>query len=214
MSRPIAVASALVVAVVVGASWWAFRDDVPLWKPQSSRNTSDAAKTSTKTRSGAVKGQFVPTPENSREAQQIGGGIVILEESAETARSLHAPESTVQQDLEILSSLIEFFRRANNQANPVGGLNEEIVEQLCGQNDKRFAVIPPGHPSINPSGQLVDRWGTPYFFHPVSSKVMGIRSAGPDQKFWNEDDVQVGEENSVANVDSEPSAAPKEEVPK
>ncbi|MDQ3621119.1 MAG: hypothetical protein M3463_01310, partial [Verrucomicrobiota bacterium] len=136
-------------------------------------------------------------PENSREAQ-IAGRVLIVNDIAETARSLHAPESTVEEDLEILQSLIEFFRRTNNQTNPAGGLNEEIVNQLRGQNDKRLAVIPPDHPSINPGGQLVDRWGTPYFFHPVSRTILEIRSAGPDQKLWTADDVQVGGEESGA----------------
>ncbi|MDQ3621370.1 MAG: hypothetical protein M3463_02635, partial [Verrucomicrobiota bacterium] len=63
-------------------------------------------------RNGAFKKQFVPTPENSRQAQ-ITGRVLIVNDIAETARSLHAPESTVEEDLEILQSLIEFFRRTN-----------------------------------------------------------------------------------------------------
>ena len=38
-------------------------------------------------------------------------------------------------------------------------------------------------------GELVDRWGTPYFFHSVSAEKMEIVSAGPDKELWTDDDV-------------------------
>ena len=38
-------------------------------------------------------------------------------------------------------------------------------------------------------GQLVDRWGTAYWFHPNSSYQMEIRSAGPDKNLFTADDV-------------------------
>jgi hypothetical protein len=36
---------------------------------------------------------------------------------------------------------------------------------------------------------LLDRWGTPYYFHPIARNVLGLRSAGPDGKLWTADDV-------------------------
>jgi len=36
---------------------------------------------------------------------------------------------------------------------------------------------------------LIDRWGTPYFFHVLSNTGMEIRSAGQDGEFYTEDDA-------------------------
>ena len=44
---------------------------------------------------------------------------------------------------------------------------------------------------VNDNGELVDPWGTPYFFHQLSGTVMEIHSAGPDKKMWNLDDLVV-----------------------
>ena len=40
-------------------------------------------------------------------------------------------------------------------------------------------------------GELVDAWGTPYFFHQISGSEMEIHSAGPDKIMWTSDDLVV-----------------------
>jgi hypothetical protein len=42
---------------------------------------------------------------------------------------------------------------------------------------------------INENGELVDPWGTPYFFHQLSGTEMEIHSAGPDKIMWTRDDL-------------------------
>jgi hypothetical protein len=42
---------------------------------------------------------------------------------------------------------------------------------------------------MNSNGELMDRWGTPIFFHALSKDQMEIRSAGPDRVMWTADDV-------------------------
>ena len=44
---------------------------------------------------------------------------------------------------------------------------------------------------VNEKGELVDPWGTPYFFHQLSAMEMEIRSAGPDRIMWTEDDLVI-----------------------
>lgn len=127
-------------------------------------------------------------------ALQTAEGVFIVPDIAEMAGQLNAPEATIEQDLSLLDRLIEFHRRANGGANPEGGENHEIVDQLCGRNEKRLAVLPPGLPAINAAGQLLDRWGTPYHFHSVSRNQLEVRSAGPDGKLWTSDDVQLADE--------------------
>ena len=65
--------------------------------------------------------------------------------------------------------------------NPVG-TNPEITSQLSGKNPKHINFIKPeAGMRINESGELIDPWGTPYFFHQLSGADMEIHSAGPDK---------------------------------
>jgi hypothetical protein len=75
--------------------------------------------------------------------------------------------------------------------NPVG-TNPEITSQLTGNNPKHinFLSSQPGM-QIDASGELVDAWGTPYFFHQLSGSDMEIHSAGPDKMMWTSDDLVV-----------------------
>ena len=75
--------------------------------------------------------------------------------------------------------------------NPVG-TNPEITSQLAGDNPKHinFIAAQPGT-HINDTGELVDAWGTPYFFHQISGSEMEIHSAGPDKVMWSADDLVV-----------------------
>ena len=72
--------------------------------------------------------------------------------------------------------------------NPVG-TNADIMKAVMGGNPKQARLGPPEGQQLNGNGELVDRWGTAYFFHAVSRNDMEIRSAGPDRKMWTEDDV-------------------------
>jgi hypothetical protein len=73
--------------------------------------------------------------------------------------------------------------------NPVG-TNPEITEALTGKNPKgiNFITAESGL-RVNGNGEMVDAWGTPFFFHQISGKEMEIRSAGQDRKMWTFDDL-------------------------
>ena len=75
--------------------------------------------------------------------------------------------------------------------NPVG-TNPEITSQLTGNNPKsiNFITAQAGM-RINADGELVDAWGTPYFFHQLSGTETEIHSAGPDKIMWTADDLVV-----------------------
>ena len=73
--------------------------------------------------------------------------------------------------------------------NPVG-TNPEITSQLTGANPKHINFIKAeAGMRINAKGELVDPWGTPYFFHQISGTEMEIHSAGPDKIMWTSDDL-------------------------
>ncbi len=91
------------------------------------------------------------------------------------------------RDIEKISLMFNNYRTITGE-NPVG-TNAEIMKSLMGGNPKGVRLGPPEGQSLNGNGELLDRWGTPYFFHQRAKDVMEIRSAGPDRILWTGDDV-------------------------
>lgn len=89
-------------------------------------------------------------------------------------------------DLERITIMLRDYRTIAGD-NPIGS-NAEIMQALSGDNPRQAKILPEDMP-LNSSGELVDRWGTPYFFHQLSRNSMEIRSAGADRKMWTSDDV-------------------------
>lgn len=81
------------------------------------------------------------------------------------------------------------FRSALKE-NPVGN-NAEITKALLGDNLKQAKMDVPAGSKVSPDGELLDPWGTPYFFHQMGGDKMEVRSAGPDRVMWTKDDVQM-----------------------
>lgn len=110
-------------------------------------------------------------------------------ERSTLADELNTPTSDIQRDLRLVSEIIGTFQTNFLRTGNPTGTNAEITAALAGKNPLRLALVPADHPAINQEGELVDRWGTPFFFHAESATRMEIRSAGPDRKMWTEDDV-------------------------
>jgi len=73
--------------------------------------------------------------------------------------------------------------------NPVG-TNPEITEALMGKNPKGITFVTAASGlRVNANGEMVDAYGTPFFFHQLSGQEMEIRSAGQDRKMWTPDDL-------------------------
>jgi hypothetical protein len=73
--------------------------------------------------------------------------------------------------------------------NPVG-TNPEITAALMGKNPRQANFITPESGlRVNENGEMVDAYGTPFFFHQLSGQEMEIRSAGEDRKMWTFDDL-------------------------
>ena len=116
----------------------------------------------------------------------------------EIGTMLHAESGSGDEDNDIVNNLFYDFRKYFQQGNPVG-MNEEITAALLGDNPQGLAFLPPDHPAIQ-DGQIVDRWGTPFWFHSASSNVMEIRSAGPDRKLFTGDDVVLNDTGVEATL--------------
>jgi len=72
--------------------------------------------------------------------------------------------------------------------NPVG-TNPEIAAALQGKNSKQINFLADSGLRLNGKGELIDGYGTPFFFHQLSAHEMEIRSAGPDKVMWTADDL-------------------------
>ena len=93
----------------------------------------------------------------------------------------------------VLENMRAVFRQYSQRlgANPVG-VNREITAALNGRNPRQTVFLNPDDGmSINDLGELVDNWGTPFFFHQLSGTEMEIHSAGPDRKMWTADDLVI-----------------------
>ena len=93
----------------------------------------------------------------------------------------------VQTEMETVKFFVRDYRAAFG-GNPVGN-NAEITKALLGANRTQTKFVLPGASAVNATGELVDRWGTPYFFNALSAREMEIYSAGPDKRMWTSDDI-------------------------
>jgi hypothetical protein len=102
----------------------------------------------------------------------------------ETTESVSLPPKTI---LENMGRTIQQYASMFGE-NPVG-TNPEITSALQGDNPKHINFLKQDGNRVNEKGELVDPWGTPYFFHQISSHEMEIRSAGPDRVMYTGDDL-------------------------
>ncbi len=97
------------------------------------------------------------------------------------------PQSSAKIEADAIALNIRHYSQRFG-GNPVGS-NAEIVKEMTGGNPKGATYLPPELKCLNDQGELIDTWGTPYFFHQNAANYMEVRSAGPDMKLWTIDDV-------------------------
>ena len=102
------------------------------------------------------------------------------------SRPDQAKVTATRADIKAVGTALEMYRLDNFQYPSTQQGLEALVKRPLGVPEPR---------NWNPQGYLkslpVDPWGTPYFFHQLSSTEMEIRSAGPDKRLWTDDDVVV-----------------------
>jgi hypothetical protein len=97
------------------------------------------------------------------------------------------PPDLGEEAMEKVQTMLRDYRTRMGE-NPVGS-NAEIMRAVMGGNPAQAHLGPPPGLFLNESGELMDPWGTPLFFHQESAKSMEVRSAGPDRKLWTTDDL-------------------------
>ena len=135
-----------------------------------------------------------PPPQPQREAARIAAKLAMANPlipsdavPVPAARRVADAFPEAAPDFDKIGLMFRDYRTLTGE-NPVG-TNAEIMKALAGDNPKGAKFGPPEGQQLNAGGELIDRWGTPYFFHQLTSDRMEIRSAGPDRILWNEDDL-------------------------
>jgi hypothetical protein len=125
---------------------------------------------------------------NDPRVQHTDEGNHVFLESIAIADGMGDVEESPEQDLEKLSNVLSFYRMAFEE-NPVAADNASVMAALMGDNPKSLVFFSEKHPSLNAQGELMDRWGTPYYFHALSGKQMEIVSPGSDKLLGTDDDM-------------------------
>jgi len=113
--------------------------------------------------------------------------VVSYPPSTPPPRQAADSEPEVANDFDKISLMLRDYRTLTSE-NPVG-TNAEIMKAIMGGNPKGARLGPPEGQSLDDKGELIDRWGTPYFFHQLGKDQMEIHSAGPDRRMGTEDDL-------------------------
>jgi hypothetical protein len=120
----------------------------------------------------------------------VEDGLTIVRDSGFDSR-YGAADGSAREDLELLAGVWEaaMLLVKDHDRFPLPD-NAAITAFLQGRNPHRVAWIRPGHPAVGAAGELLDRWGSPVFFHRESAGRSTFRSAGPDREMWTDDDLE------------------------
>lgn len=105
-------------------------------------------------------------------------------------RGYGSAASTPEKDLTLMSHLMDNFTLlVKSSAQLPMANNESWAAAFRGMNPAHERFLPDTNAALNAQGQLVDRWQTPLFIHPLGGHRFDIRSAGPDKQMWTADDI-------------------------
>ncbi len=156
----------IVIAGVLTTSWFF------LCHKSSDAHGSETQGVGARLTSQAAVTSPVPSP-GSQPVKEV-----VLMPISQTATTLNSPETDVEQDLSTLEMILREYRR-QYQHNPTGD-NVEITTALTGINDRSLDFIPKSAKNlVNVRGELIDRWGTPFFS--TSNRAPKWKSAPRDQ---------------------------------
>lgn len=113
------------------------------------------------------------------------------------------PAATPEDDLTLMSRALGNFSLLVKGDDPLPlGANEDIADALRGRNQARLRFLPDDSPVFDKQGRIIDRWGTPLYFHAESRDHLDIRSAGPDKQMWTADDLHRRYDGSFLHGDA------------
>ncbi|MEM9446359.1 MAG: hypothetical protein AAGA18_13530 [Verrucomicrobiota bacterium] len=136
-------------------------------------------------------GSRVPASDNlDKRITRYTDGTVDYHPSIDKSRMLYQTEKLPRADITIVSEIIADYRKLF-ETNPFGSENREITAGLLGKNPKNVIFLDVNHVDLSPEGELLDRWGSPFRFHPLTSSLMEVSSLGADRVLWTSDDLNI-----------------------
>ena len=176
----------IVFALALLTGLWLVQRDRPQFKKENNSSVEPSfIATGVMVNATAVS---APATEPGKPARLIGETIL-----RDYARTNLPPEN----DLTLLARLMDNFTLlVKSSANRPMSANEDWAAAFLGNNSANEPFLSDQHASLNAKGQMVDRWGTPLFFHPLGARQFEIRSAGPDRILWTDDDIHRNADGS------------------
>lgn len=116
---------------------------------------------------------------------------LVTDETPNLADRIGSPHTPPEQEAKVVLDLLKLYRRLLG-AYPAGENNSQFVNALLGANKQKLPLLPRDHPRLNANGELIDAWGTPFFFHQNSRNSVEVRSAGADHLLYTDDDIVAG----------------------
>jgi type II secretory pathway pseudopilin PulG len=72
---------------------------------------------------------------------------------------------------------------------PENSENYRLIKILCGDNPRKIEFLSLIPRDVNPNGEMIDQWGTPFRITFDSDAKIHVVSAGPDKIFGTPDDI-------------------------
>ena len=136
----------------------------------------------------AAPGAVATAPPDPRGVQQVSSHPLAISFGTNPAQASSEPA--------VLLEILRFYRMEFGSF-PAGQENSDIMNALIGNNPGKLPVFPRKHARIDARGNLLDAWGNPFIFHPVSSQLLEVRSKGPDGEIFTKDDIVVGKQQAL-----------------
>ena len=179
------------LAVLLGLTIYLFIRPSSISPSKSDNGNDDKSNAvATSTASKVPISQQKATPDrpdkNDKRIERRKDGTNLFVPAVEISHKLAQTDDPLET-LEYIDQILGIYRYFFKE-NPVSTGNKQVLEQLMGKNKYNLVFLDSDNRRIL-DGQLIDQWGTPYFFHALEADQMEIRSAGVDKVMWTSDDL-------------------------
>jgi hypothetical protein len=189
MKKPVALLVGIIIGIAIALFFYSARKNGPATaSPEKTAQENAAVNTALAKQNtntvAIIESNFAPVQAEVKAGSAAATSIPPAGQAAPLEMTNVSPETAIQNMSRAIHQYGQMFG-----GNPVG-TNPEFAKQLGGDNPKHINFISEAAGmQLNGNGELVDPWGTPYFFHQISGSDTEVRSAGPDKIMYTSDDI-------------------------
>jgi hypothetical protein len=179
----------LALAALIFVCWFLVSTRSTTPKAVREKRLAAAVQTNSKITLAPPNAQVVPPATSTLKPDALLGETIL--------RDYASPRTTPENDLTSLAHLMNNFSLlVKSSADRPMSANEDWAAAFRGLNPAHERFLPDTHVALAAQGRLIDRWGTPLFFHALGNHRFDLRSAGPDKKLWTDDDIHRNADGS------------------